>query len=212
MADYFDKGFALVLADLLSLITISSCLFIKIPQIRTINQNKSAQGISVFGLCLELYSYSVMMAYNYTSGYEFLSYMEYPVLLIQEYVLVYCVFKYKDLLGRKTLAVTIMYLILAYIVFMKLMPIGVLVVLVPFCTPIGATSKVLQLVEILKSKDARSVSLTTWALSAFTNLTRVYTVYVQSADPMLLANFMISVVLSSSVFVTAYIYKKPKDV
>uniref|UniRef100_T1GUU0 Uncharacterized protein n=1 Tax=Megaselia scalaris TaxID=36166 RepID=T1GUU0_MEGSC len=45
----------------------------------------------------------------------------------------------------------------------------VFAVLVPFCTPIGATSKVLQLLAILKSKDSSSVSLTTWALSAFTN-------------------------------------------
>lgn len=212
LSDYLEKGFLLVVADLLSMITVGSCLFIKVPQIKTINENKSSQGISVFGLCLELYSYSVMMAYNYRSAYDFLSYMEYPVLLIQEYVLVYYVFKYQNLLGRKTLIVTILYLVLAYIVYLRLMPLVVLAFLVPFCTPIGATSKVLQLMAILKSKDSRSVSLTTWALSAFTNLTRVYTVLVQSADPMLLANFMISVLLSSSVFVAAYIYKKPKTV
>ncbi|XP_055910648.1 solute carrier family 66 member 3 [Eupeodes corollae] len=208
--DYFEKGFVLVVADLLSMITVASCLFIKVPQIKTINENKSSQGISVFGLCLELYSYSVMMAYNYRSGYDFLSYMEYPILLLQEYVLVYYVFKYQNLLGRKTLIVTVLYSILAYLVYLKLMPLVVLAFLVPFCTPIGATSKVLQLVAILRSKDSRSVSLTTWGLSAFTNLTRVYTVFVQSADPMLLANFMISVFLSSSVFVAAYVYKKPK--
>ncbi|XP_055843359.1 solute carrier family 66 member 3 [Episyrphus balteatus] len=212
VTDYLEKGIVLVIADLLSMITVGSCLFIKVPQIKTINQNKSAQGISVFGLCLELYSYSVMMAYNFRSGYDFLSYMEYPVLLIQEYVLVYYVFKYQNLLGRKTLIVTVLYLILAYLVYLRLMPLVVLAFLVPFCTPIGATSKVLQLVAILRTKDSRSVSLTTWALSAFTNLTRVYTVLVQSADPMLLANFMISVFLSSSVFVAAYIYKKPKTV
>lgn len=212
VADYLDKGIVLVIADLLSMITVGSCLFIKVPQIKTINENKSSQGISVFGLCLELYSYSVMMAYNYRSGYDFLSYMEYPVLLIQEYVLVYYVFKYQNLLGRKTLIVTLLYIVVAYLVYLKLMPLVVLAFLVPFCTPIGATSKVLQLVAILKTKDSRSVSLTTWALSAFTNLTRVYTVFVQSADPMLLANFMISVLLSSSVFLAAYIYKKPKTV
>lgn len=44
MDDYFEKGFALVLADLLSLITIASCLVCKIPQIRTICNLKSAKG------------------------------------------------------------------------------------------------------------------------------------------------------------------------
>lgn len=43
----------------------------------------------------------------------------------------------------------------------------------PFCTPIGATSKVLQLLAILRTKDASSVSRTTWALSAFTNSSEI---------------------------------------
>ena len=42
---YMDKGIVLIIADILSLITVSSCLFIKIPQINTIRQNKSSQGM-----------------------------------------------------------------------------------------------------------------------------------------------------------------------
>ncbi|KAL5291229.1 PQLC3 family protein [Megaselia abdita] len=169
MLDYFDKGAVLVIADLFSLITVSSCLVLKVPQINTIRSNKSSKGISVLGLCLELYSYTVMMSYNYTNNYAFLSYMEYPILLIQEYFLVYFVFKYNNLLGNKTLIFALGYALLAIMIYLHLIPVMVFAVLVPFCTPIGATSKVLQLVAILKSKDSSSVSLTTWALSAFTN-------------------------------------------
>lgn len=39
----------------------------------------------------------------------------------------------------------------------------------PLTTPVGATSKVMQLVAILKSKNSQSVSLITWGISAFTN-------------------------------------------
>lgn len=205
---YIDKGVVLIIADLLSLITVSSCLFIKIPQINTIRENKSSQGISVLGLCLELFSYTVMMSYNYSNSYPFLSYMEYPILLLQEYVFIYFVFKYQSLLGRKTQLVAVLYTIIATLIYFKLFPLVILQFLVPFCTPIGATSKVLQLIAILRSKDASSVSRTTWALSAFTNFTRIYTVYVQSHDWMLLSNFLISTFLSSSVFVAACIYKK----
>lgn len=38
------------------------------------------------------------------------------------------------------------------------------------CTPVGATSKIMQLTAILGSKDSSSVSQVTWAISAFTNL------------------------------------------
>ncbi|XP_055376177.1 solute carrier family 66 member 3 [Condylostylus longicornis] len=209
---YFDKGIALIFADFLSLITVSSCVYVKIPQIKTILQNKSAQGISVLGLCLELFSYSVMMSYNYTNDYQFLSYMEYPVLLAQEYVLIYVVFKYKNLLEKKFYYTALAYVVYAICVYFRLMPLVILSLLVPFCTPIGATSKVLQLIEILRTRDSTAVSLTTWALSAFTNFTRIYTVFVESGDMMLLTNFMISFLLSSSVYLAAYFFKKPKIV
>ncbi|EDW85363.2 uncharacterized protein Dwil_GK10552 [Drosophila willistoni] len=207
---YLEKGVVLVLADMLSLITVSSCLFIKVPQINTIRKAKSSKGISIVGLCLELFSYTVMLSYNYTRDYEFLSYMEYPVLLLQEYALIYWAFKYQDLLGNRTQFFSIIYVIIATLIYLKLFPIIILTFLVPFCTPIGATSKVLQLMAILRTKDASSVSRTTWVLSAFTNMTRIYTVYVQSFDKMLLTNFFISTLLSASVFVAASIYKKPK--
>lgn len=44
VVEYIDRGIILIIADILSLITVSSCLFIKIPQINTIRQNKSSQG------------------------------------------------------------------------------------------------------------------------------------------------------------------------
>uniref|UniRef100_A0A1B0FDQ5 Solute carrier family 66 member 3 n=1 Tax=Glossina morsitans morsitans TaxID=37546 RepID=A0A1B0FDQ5_GLOMM len=212
ISDYLDKGLVLIVADLLSLITVSSCLIIKVPQINTICTNKSSKGISVPGLCLELFSYTVMMSYNYSNDYTFLSYMEYPILLLQEYVLIYFVFKYQDILGRKTQIIAGLYVIICTLIYLKIFPIMILTFLVPFCTPIGATSKILQLITILRTKDARSVSRMTWALSAFTNMTRIYTVYVQSHDWMLLSNFIISTFLSSSVFTAAWVFKKkPKE-
>ena len=119
MEDYFEKGFLLVIADLLSLLTISSCLVCKIPQIKTINALKSAKGtefiqpcdvgnwllsflgISLLGLLLELGSYTTTMSYNFVRGYSYLSYLEYPILLVQEYVLIYCVLNYSNLLNSK---------------------------------------------------------------------------------------------------------------
>lgn len=43
-----------------------------------------------------------MMLYNYCYGYAYLTYLEYPVLLIQQYILIYLVLKYKRLLEQNT--------------------------------------------------------------------------------------------------------------
>lgn len=44
-----------------------------------------------------------MFSYNYRNGYALLSYMEYPIILVQELVLIYCVVYYKEMLGMKSL-------------------------------------------------------------------------------------------------------------
>lgn len=144
-------------------------------------------------LLLELGSYTTTMSYNFVRGYSYLSYLEYPVLLIQEYVLIYCVLKYSNLLNTKTLMYAGLYVALTGLFLTKIIPPSVLTMMLvsgqkdvcrcatdcynvtpvsiqPLCTPIGATSKIMQLAAIIKSKDSSSVSQVTWAISAFTNL------------------------------------------
>lgn len=151
--EYLSKGFILLIADILSLLTIASCVFIKIPQIKIILQSKSSHGqvfllkylfkynnnvyyykflgISTYGLALELFSYTVMTSYNYRRNYDYLSYMEYPILLMQEYVLIFVVFKYQNLLGaniRKAAAAA--YATIVLLVYIKIFPMFILIMLV----------------------------------------------------------------------------------
>lgn len=37
-----------------------------------------------------------MMSYNFRNGYALLSYMEYPIILVQEMILILCVMHYKN--------------------------------------------------------------------------------------------------------------------
>lgn len=45
-----------------------------------------------------------MALYNYTYQYSLLSYLEYPILLVQEYILVALVFKYKKMFNQNSVA------------------------------------------------------------------------------------------------------------
>lgn len=45
--DYFDKGPLLIIADIFSIVTILSCLVVKVPQIKIIRENESATGKSL---------------------------------------------------------------------------------------------------------------------------------------------------------------------
>ncbi|XP_029170934.1 PQ-loop repeat-containing protein 3 [Nylanderia fulva] len=194
-------------ADLLSLITIGMCFVLKVPQILKLVSVKSADEMSTLGLFLELTSYTVMTSYNYTNGYSVLSYLEYPIILTQEYILIFLVLKYLNRINIWSFLCAVIYFALSASLLLEIVPKIVLTLLAPMCTPISASSKVVQLLAILRAKNAESVSPLTWFISAFTNLTRVFTIWMDSADVLLLGNFIISVLLSSSIMFSALYYR-----
>ncbi|XP_045464873.1 solute carrier family 66 member 3 isoform X2 [Harmonia axyridis] len=204
-----EVSYLLLVSNTLSIITISTCFVLKIPQIIRILKLKNAYGVSLIGLLMELMSYTIMMSYNYRNGYAILSYMEYPIILFQELILILCVMHYKRCLNIYGLFGSMCYFCFA-IGLLLVVPKGILTFLVPLCTPVGASSKVIQLIEILRTKNSESVSLLTWFISAFTNFTRIFTIIVDSADAALLLNFSINVFLSSSVMIAAYLFKPSK--
>lgn len=201
-----------LISDFLSVITIASCLIAKVPQILTILRVKNAHGINLIGLLMELSSYTIMMSYNYRNGYALLSYMEYPIILVQELVLILVVIYYKDVLNLYSLVGSSVYFSIAFAFLSGICPREFLTFIVPLCTPIGASSKVVQLVEIFRSKNAESVSILTWFISAFTNATRIFTIFMDSADLTLLLNFSVNTCLSSAIMAVAYYYKSPKKI
>ncbi|XP_006624877.1 solute carrier family 66 member 3 [Apis dorsata] len=199
------------LADFLSLITIGMCFILKIPQILNLLTAKSANQISIVSLLLELTSYTVMTSYNFTNGYSVLSYLEYPIILFQEYILIFLVLKYLNKINIFSILVSILYIAISISLAMQLIPKFVLTILAPLCTPISVSSKIIQLLAIIRAKNADTVSPITWFISAFTNLTRVFTIWMDSADILLLGNFIISVILSSSIMFFAIYYKRIKQ-
>ncbi|XP_046750757.1 solute carrier family 66 member 3 [Diprion similis] len=196
-------------ADFLSVITILMCLVQKIPQIMNLYKLKSAAGISLLGLALELTSYTVMTSYNYTNEYSFLSYLEYPVLLLQDLIIIYLVLLYLDLLNASSFLLAVLYFFIFGCFLLQIVPKTALTILAPMCTPISASSKIAQLAAILRAKNSESISVLTWVISTLTNLTRVFTIWMDSADLLLLSNFIISVSLSGSIMLSAIYYRRP---
>lgn len=133
-------------------------------------------------------SYSVSTLYNFTNGYRWMNYFEYVILLIQDYILVAIVLFYRGEITRKTIYITLAYVSVVALFVFGILPKNMLTLLIvsarivhkvvklhqiyfqPGTLPMSATSKILQLVEIIKAKDSNSISSITWFISAFTNL------------------------------------------
>ncbi|MPC82589.1 hypothetical protein E2C01_077264 [Portunus trituberculatus] len=68
------------------------------------------------------------------------------------------------------------------------------------------------LFTIIRIKNSATVSVSSLSISAYTCFTRLFTIYVESADPALLMNFGMSLMLNFCLITAAIIYKpKKKD-
>ncbi|XP_075991126.1 solute carrier family 66 member 3 [Anticarsia gemmatalis] len=200
------------IANALSTITIVSCLFLKVPQIMYIREKQSAEGIFVQAMLMEITGFSIMTLYNFTNRYGVMTYMEYPIILLQVYVMTYYVLKFKNLLHLPITAIATVSYVLTVVGFsLEFLPKSILSYLVPFCTPLSGFAKVTYIYGIIKAQNADAVSLTTWVISVATNLARIFTVYVDSADFKLMLNFTVSTLLSSGVLFTALYYKNKES-
>lgn len=71
-----------------------------------------------------------MMSYNYRNGYAILSYLEYPIILAQEVILIICVLYYKELLNIGSLIGAGVYFMMAFSFISGIIPLGALAFLV----------------------------------------------------------------------------------
>ncbi|XP_044733031.1 solute carrier family 66 member 3 [Chrysoperla carnea] len=204
--------FILYIVNFLSLITVTVCFVQKVPQIFKLREAKTAYGISLASLLLEVYSYSVSICYNYRNGYALLSYLEYHFLLVQDWIIIYLTLQYSNLINFKAFAGASLYFGIFAMFLLGFVPPGILTALIPFNTPISASSKVVQLIKIIQLGNAESISLFTWFISASTNFTRIISILMDSNDPILLLNFVVSTILSTSILLTAYYYKRKAHV
>lgn len=190
--------------------TICLSSFNKIPQIRTILKAQSVAGLSLAALMLELTSYCISLSYNIYSGYSLASYFEYPLLVIQDIVMLVIFLSLTNRLSPILLVPASIYATAVYLIISGTLPHAVIVTLVGLTTPISASSKIMALLTIVRVKDSSTVSLGSYGISLYTCLTRLLTIYVESADPALLFNFGTSTLLNALIILAAIAYK-PKE-
>lgn len=70
-----------------------------------------------------------MTSYNFTNGYSVLSYLEYPIILFQEYILIFLVLKYLNKINIFSILVSILYIAISIFLAIQLIPKFVLTIL-----------------------------------------------------------------------------------
>lgn len=76
------------------------------------------------------FSYTTTACYNYVNRYALLSYMEYPIIIVQEFMLIFLVLKYKSLFNTKTYGLCVLYFTFAFGFLSHIIPASVLTFLI----------------------------------------------------------------------------------
>jgi len=196
--------------------TVLLTAFCKVPQICKVHKAKAPGGVSMRAVMIELTGYMITMSYFIAGRYQLISYLEYPALVTQDVVLLGLLLCY----GCREFSPLVLGLYasglvtLATVMTSGLLPGAAMSLLATSATPISAMSKIVLLRSIISRGSSEGISLLSWFLSAYTCLTRVLTVFVESSDLALLTNFCVSTGLNLALIVVVWAYApapKPKE-
>ncbi|XP_062850965.1 solute carrier family 66 member 3 [Trichomycterus rosablanca] len=184
--------------------TFIVCAVLKMPQMLMLVRAKATTGLSLHSLLLELTGFIVFVSYQMYYNYPPPTYLEYPILITQDVILLLLILHYNGKMKQSIIYAAV------FVGGWKLLTVEkwVLDMAMSVCTLISAGSKLLQLQCLWRSKDSAQVSTLTWALAAYTCMARIFTTMVTTGDTQVLIRFIAMTVLN--VWVTAtVIYYKP---
>ncbi|NXM25218.1 PQLC3 protein, partial [Oxyruncus cristatus] len=197
---------ALTLLDVAHWSTWAVCAVMKLPQLVAVLQAGSARGLSVSSLLLELAGFIVFLRYQIYYGYPLQTYLEYPIIIAQDVILLLCVLHFYGKMKR-ALFFAAVFLGGWYMLTLRKWIIDLAMNL---CTFISAASKLVQLWCLWQTRDSGQVSALTWSMSAYTCATRIFTTVVTTNDLAVLIRFITMLILNIWVTATILHYRKTK--
>ncbi|XP_056617468.1 solute carrier family 66 member 3 [Triplophysa dalaica] len=187
--------------------TLFVCMVLKFPQIFVLMRAKASTGVSLNSLLLELIGFIVFMSYQMYYDYPPVTYLEYPILVAQDVVVLLLILHYNRNLKHSLIYAAV------FIGGWQMLTVQkwVIDLAMSLCTFISAGSKLAQLQCLWRSKDSRQVSSLTWGLATYTCLARIFTTTITTGDTQVLIRFVVMSMLNLWVTVTV-IYYKPRAV
>lgn len=188
--------------------TLVVCMVLKFPQILSVMAARSAEGLSLGSVLLEVTGFLVFLRYHMYYEYPMETYLEYPILIAQDAVLLLFILYYSGSM-RNALSYAGMFFGLWNVLVLKKWLIDIALNL---CTLISASSKFLQLQHLWRAQDSGQASALTWGMATYTCATRIFTTLVTTGDIAVLVRFIVMLILNCWVVFTILKYrKKPED-
>ncbi|XP_068135190.1 solute carrier family 66 member 3 [Hyperolius riggenbachi] len=187
--------------------TLLVCMVLKFPQILSILRARSAEGLSLGSVLLEVTGFLVFLRYQIYYDYPMETYLEYPILIAQDGVLLLFIFYYTGSM-QNALTYASVFLGLWHILVLQKWIIDLALNL---CTLISASSKFLQLQYLWRAKDSGQASALTWGMATYTSATRIFTTLMTTGDKAVLLRFVVLLFLNLWVTMVILKYRKKEE-
>lgn len=188
---FLVECFKALLSKCLGLGIIAGSILVKVPQIVKIWIAKSAEGISLFSVFLDLFCITLHMSYNYVSGFPFSSWGDTSFLAIQTAIIGFLALTFNGSQG-KAVAFAIGYSILCFILMGGMTPLEFLWSAQGFNIPLLMIGKLSQALANYKNGSTGQLSAITCFMLFFGSLARIFTSVQETGDTMMIITYIAS--------------------
>lgn len=184
---------------------IAGSVLVKVPQIMKILKSKSAEGLSIVSVLLDLMAITFHMSYSFVSGFPFSAWGDGTFLAIQTAAIAALVFLYGHRSGGKSLIFIAIYAIFVYVLMGGLTPAKFLWTAQGFNVPILLTGKLSQAFTNFRNGSTGQLSAATCLMLFFGSLARIFTSVQETGDTMMIITYCVST-FANAVIVAQLLY------
>lgn len=164
---------------------------IKVPQIMKLFQSKTAKGVDLKSVFLELIAITIHIAYCSAKGFPLTSWGDATFLAIQTAIIAFLVLLYGFGQAKATKYMAI-YAVTAFVLISGLTPMAILEVLQALKIPILLGSRFTQAKTNYNNKSTGQLSATTCNMMLFGSAARIYTSIQETGDFMMIITFVLN--------------------
>lgn len=201
--------FKAILSKGLGLGIIAGSVLVKVPQITKILGNKSAKGINLFSVCLDLFAITIHMSYSYVSGFPFSAWGDTSFLALQTAMIAFLVLFYGGA-TTKAVSFSVLYSVVTYVLMGGMTPLKCLLIAQGFNVPVLLLGKLSQAYTNYKNGSTGQLSAVTCFMLLAGSLARIFTSIQETGDQMMIITYACSS-FANAVIVSQLLYYWNKD-
>ena len=204
----------LVVSKTLSLAILAGALLLKLPQILNIVAAGAVTGLSPASFYLETVTFTATVLYSVLNGFPFTTYGESAIILVQNILLVFLLWRFSPAASRPSLATRALIIVTyaaAVLAAATALPPSALPLFPLFSMACGVAARVPQVLANARNGHTGQLSLITWAMNLAGGCARIFTTLQEVDDPLTLTGYIVGAVLSAALTLQILWYWKATE-